>query len=167
MLVGSAWGQDVDQNDAKIRQYFRHCNVILSNEGKDLESLLATDHLSSADRSDLELCRYTLAMWSVDTVLNNPAFHKYHDFWVVVKKQALPLGPDLVELFCAFHPLQEYANSDDRLRTCPDKTVQWIDPKAATKTFNEAVTLNLNVETFVNAEVAEMEGNERNSTNAR
>ena len=55
----------------------------------------------------------------------------------------------------AFHPLQEYAESD-RLRTCPDKSVQSIDPKAATKTFNGSVTLSLNVQTFVNAEVAEL-----------
>ena len=101
LLVGAAWGQNVNQpDDTKIRQYFHHCDVILSNESQTLESLLATDHLSSTDRSDLELCRYTRAMQSVDTVLTNPFFHKYHDLWVTVKKQALPLGPDLVELFC-------------------------------------------------------------------
>jgi hypothetical protein len=89
-----------------------HCANILRNE-KPLE----IDHLSSADGSDLELCRLSETMDALRT--RTSIRHPNASFWRTFRGGAIPLWFDLLDVFCEFHPSAQYIDLFDNVEQCP------------------------------------------------
>jgi hypothetical protein len=105
LLTASAIGQTATSAD------FTHCNSLLSTQ-----DVLNVEHLSSADRSDLEMCRISEAMSTVN--VRTGFDNKRYKLWRNLRRQLVPIWFDVRDAFCEFHPSAQYVDPFNNLEKC-------------------------------------------------
>lgn len=130
----SACGQRATAKD------MAHCQSQLEKENP-----LETEHLSSADRSDLEFCRISDTLDGVTTRLS---FHdRKYDFWKAFRNETVPLWFDLRDTYCEFHPAAQYVDVFNNIEHCPVQSpVIHTSKGELEKLFSESETGNFNME---------------------
>jgi hypothetical protein len=120
-----------------------HCQSLLEKENP-----LETEHLSSAERSDLEFCRTSDTM---DTVATRMSFHdRKYEFWKSFRNETFSLWFDLRDAYCEFHPAAQYVDFFGNIEHCQSEAAPIHTTRdELEKLFRESQTGNLNMETFI------------------
>ncbi len=132
-----AFGQKATTKD------LAHCESLLEKENP-----LETEHLSSADKSDLEFCRIS---YTIDTVAMRLSFHdRKYDFWKSFRNETFPLWFDLRDAYCEFHLAAQYVDFFGNVEHCPSEAPPMhTNRDELEKLFSESQTGNANMEMFI------------------
>jgi hypothetical protein len=131
------------------------CQAVLE---KDSKNPFIAEHLSDADRSELEFCRIAETLNDVDVQIVMPGQSaKDTTFWRSFRRAALPLWFDALEVFCQFHPSAPFVDVFGNVEHCSkDATPDFLLPsrEELEKVFTRVEVISTNFLTFLNSQNA-------------
>src|SRR5690349_22397831 len=111
--------------------------------------------MSSADRSQLELCRISDALRTARIRRQvQRGDIKKAEFWDAIWGQGVPIWFHLLEAYCEFHPSGAYVDLLEHTDQCgAEVPIVFSLRSELEKYFDESETFSTNVLTFTNIEV--------------